>query len=230
VRNLYKHAFFPEHDGTLALIGFVRPFTGGIPVCAELQARYFALLCSGKRRLPADVRTRIAREKAWEEACTSRSPRHTESVPSQALFCDGIAREIGCLMSVRELVTSPRLLVRQWFYAFNQASYRLQGPHALRETALRELMSDAPGPMGGSVPIVIFSLLSMLPRFVHPRDIGVTIPGTPAPPERARQGGRHFLSPRDGAGAPASDGAAARRTPLPATATGSVSARGSARR
>jgi hypothetical protein len=197
VRNLYKHAFHPDHGGRLALIGFVRPFTGGIPICAELQARYFALLCSDKLSLPADVRERIAREKAWEEACTALSPRHTESIPSQALFCDGIAKEIGCLMSVRELVARPRLFVRQWFYAFNQASYRLRGPHALGEAALRELLRDEPGPMGGGVPILLFSLLSMMPRFVHPKNISITIPGLPRPPKTARDGGRrHFLSPR----------------------------------
>ncbi len=36
VRNLYKHAFHPDHGGRLAFMGFVRPNTGGIPVVAEM--------------------------------------------------------------------------------------------------------------------------------------------------------------------------------------------------
>lgn len=115
VRNLYKHAFHPEHGGRLAFIGFVRPYTGGIPIVAEMQARYFALLCSGKHRLPADVRQRIQREKAWEDEMVSLSPRHPETIPSQAMFIDGMAKEIGCLMPLSKLMRRPRLLVRHWF-------------------------------------------------------------------------------------------------------------------
>jgi len=41
VRNLYKHAFHPDHGGRLAFMGFVRPYTGGIPVVAEMQWAVF---------------------------------------------------------------------------------------------------------------------------------------------------------------------------------------------
>lgn len=169
VRNLYKHAFAPQHHGRLAFIGFVRPYTGGIPIVAEMQARYFALLCSGKHRLPADVAQRIAREKQWEDEMVALSPRHPETIPSQSMFLDGIAREIGCLMTLPELARHPRLLVRHWFYPFNQACFRLTGPHSDREAALRELMHDKVGPGGVYSRAIVLLPMLFLPHFIHPR-------------------------------------------------------------
>jgi len=169
VRNLYKHAFHPDHGGRLAFIGFVRPYTGGIPIVAEMQARYFALLCSGKHRLPADLDERIQREKKWEDEVVSLSPRHPETIPAQALFLDGIAKEIGCLMSTSQLIRRPRLLSRHWLYPFNQACYRLTGPHSDPENALREMMIDKRAP-SDLVGLLLFPLLFM-PSFVHPKYI-----------------------------------------------------------
>ena len=169
VRNLYKHAFHPDHGGRLAFIGFVRPYTGGIPIVAEMQARYFALLCSGKHRLPADLAERIQREKQWEDEMVSLSPRHPETIPSQAMFIDGMAKEIGCLMPLSELMFRPRLLVRHWLYPFNQACYRLTGPHSDPESAEREMMSDSVGPGGVLSKAILLLPLLLLPRFVHPK-------------------------------------------------------------
>lgn len=169
VRNLYKHAFHPAHGGRLAFIGFVRPYTGGIPIVAEMQARTFALLCSGKHRLPDDVEDRIRREKAWEDQMVALSPRHPETIPSQAMFLDAMAREIGCLTPLSELLFRPRLLVRHWFHPFNQACYRLTGPHSDRESALREMMTDKDGPGGLFSKATLLLPLLLLPSFVHPK-------------------------------------------------------------
>lgn len=167
VRNLYKHAFHPDHGGRLAFIGFVRPYTGGIPIVAEMQARYFALLCSGKHQLPGDLPARIEREKRWEDEMVSLSPRHPETIPSQCLFIDGIAKEIGCLMPVWKLILRPRLLVRHWLYPFNQACYRLTGPHSDPAYALKEMLRDEPLPQEW-VGLLLFPL-AFLPRFIHPK-------------------------------------------------------------
>jgi hypothetical protein len=192
VRNLYKHAFPPSQGGRLAFIGFVRPYTGGIPIVAEMQARYFALLCSGKHRLPADVERRIAREKAWEDEMVALSPRHPETIPAQSMFIDGIAKEIGCLMPLSELMLRPRLLVRHWFYPFNQACYRLTGPHSDPESALREMMSDKVGPAGVYSKLIALLPLLLLPSFVHPKYVLFD------PPPRARAG--RGSPPREAAG------------------------------
>jgi len=172
VRNLYKHAFHPACDGRLALIGFTRPFTGGIPICAEMQARYFAQLCSGKVRLPDDVRDRIKREKAWEEKFTEYSPHHVEAIPSQVLYLDAIAKEIGCLPGTRELLADPLLLAKLWCCTFNQASYRLTGPHNMRSAARAAIMNEEL-PAESVTFVSLFLAMSSLPSNVHPNDSDV---------------------------------------------------------
>ncbi|WP_118138641.1 NAD(P)/FAD-dependent oxidoreductase [Oceanicella sp. SM1341] len=169
VRNLFRHCIHPDHEGTAAFIGFVRPFSGGIPICAEMQARYFAGLCSGRLHLPADLGAVIAREKAWEEHWTALSPRHNEAIPSQVLYLDALAQEIGCLPSAWWLVLRPRLLVRLWFGAFDPACYRLRGPHALGRSARDAIFAEPPAGRAG--PALQYSLLQFLPSRMHPRDM-----------------------------------------------------------
>jgi hypothetical protein len=142
VRNLYKHFLHPEHQGTAAFIGFVRPFSGGIPICAEMQARYFARVLSGKLTPPADLDERIGREKEWEEHWTELSPRHTEAIPSQVLYLDALAREIGCLVPMSMMLRNPKLFIQLWFGSFNQACYRIVEPHNRGKAALDDLYSE----------------------------------------------------------------------------------------
>lgn len=169
VRNLYKHFLPAEHDGTAAFIGFVRPFSGGIPICAEMQARYFAQLCSGKISLPENVGQRIVEEKAWEEYWTSLSPRRTESIPSQVLYLDALAREIGCLVPEWRLILNPRLFAQLWFGSYNPSCYRIVGPHNRGKAALDDLYSE---PIEDRRRMALrHSLLQLMPSSVHPRDL-----------------------------------------------------------
>ena len=170
VRNLYKHAFHPDHNGRLAMIGFVRPISGGIPICSEMQARYFALLCSNKINLPEDVGDRIEREKDWEEQWMCLSQNHTESMPSQIMFLDSIAKEIGCHYPFRKLITKPRLLVRLWFYSFNQSCYRMTGPHHHYDEAVEDIMTEEV-PLHDYGFMLTMIALSFMPSFVHPKNL-----------------------------------------------------------
>ncbi len=169
VRNLYKHFLHPDHEGTAAFIGFVRPFTGGIPVCAEMQARYFARLCSGTQALPDDLDRVIERERDWEEYWTSLSPRHTEAIPSQILYLDALAREIGCLVPWWKMVINPKLFVQLWFGSFNPSCYRIVGPHNLGASALADLYSEPVANKRDTA--LLFALLQLAPSTVHPRDL-----------------------------------------------------------
>ncbi|MCV7078588.1 flavin-containing monooxygenase [Mycobacterium szulgai] len=172
VRYLYKHAFHPDHGGRLALIGFVRPFSGGIPICAEMQARYFALLCSDKLELPADIIDRIKADKAWEEKWTELSPRHSEAVPSQLFFLDSIAKDIGCLPTCEQLVDEPELLVKLWFYPFNQLCYRIVGPHSMQGDAKKSLMSEEL-PADSLLSMFYFMASSLWPPHVRPKALAL---------------------------------------------------------
>lgn len=169
VRNLYKHFLHPEHEGTVAFIGFVRPFSGGIPICAEMQARYFARICSGKQQLPANLDEVIGRDKEWEEYWTALSPRHSESIPSQVMYLDALAREVGCLIPMRTMILNPRLFIQLWFGSFNPSCYRIAGPHNLGSAALTDLYSE---PVGNRRDMAFrLILLQLLPSRVHPKHL-----------------------------------------------------------
>lgn len=167
VRHLYRHFLHPDHQGTAAFIGFVRPFSGGIPIVAEMQARYFARVCSGRLQLPDNLDEAIAVEKAWEEHWTVLSPRATEATPSQVLYLDALAREIGCLIPMRKLILDPKLFVQLWFGSFNQSCYRVVGPHNLGAAALEDLYSEP----AENLKEMAFrmSALRLLPARVHPK-------------------------------------------------------------
>lgn len=167
VRNLYRHFLHPGHDNKVAFIGFVRPFSGGIPICAEMQARYFARLLSAKLQPPHNLNEVIAEEKAWEEHWTALSPRHTESHPSQVLYLDALAREVGCLVPLRSLLFNPKLFIQIWFGSFNPSSYRIVGPHSLGEAALADLYSESVEEH--SFMCRLMSVLRFLPSWVHPK-------------------------------------------------------------
>lgn len=170
VRNLYKHAFHPDYAGRFALIGLLRPISGGIPICAEMQARYFALLCSNKLQLPDNLQERIETEKKWEEEWMCLSPRHTESMPSQIMFLDSIAKDIGCALPLKKLILNPKLMIKLWFYSFNQSSYRIVGPHNLGDEALQDVMGEKV-PLNDNIFMLMMMVLSMFPHSVHPKNI-----------------------------------------------------------
>lgn len=182
VRNLYKHFLHPDHGGTAAFIGFVRPFSGGIPICAEMQARYFARVLSGRLHPPGELGEVIRREKAWEEHWTALSPTHTEAIPSNVLYLDALAREVGCLLPMRQLILNPKLFIQLWFGSFNPSCYRVIGPHNLGAAALADLYSE---PVADRIGMARLTALRLLPASVHPKHLfGV--------PKRARLAGCHL--------------------------------------
>ncbi|GAY17453.1 NAD(P)/FAD-dependent oxidoreductase [Mycobacterium sp. shizuoka-1] len=169
VRTLYKHFLHPDHDGTVAFIGFVRPFSGGIPVCAEMQARYFARVCSGELRPPTDLNEVIARERSWEDHWTALSPRQTESIPSQIMYLDALAREIGCLVPMSTLLFNPKLFIQIWFGSFNPSSYRIVGPHNLGRAARDDLYSE---PVENRRDMALrHAVLQLTPSAFHPKHL-----------------------------------------------------------
>ncbi|MEM8570311.1 MAG: NAD(P)-binding domain-containing protein [Pseudomonadota bacterium] len=169
VRNLYKHFLHPDHAGTAAFIGYVRPFTGGIPICAEMQARYFARLLSGKLQLPDNLEERIAQEKKWEEYWTSRSPRQTESIPAQTIYLDSLAYEIGCLVPMWKMILNPKLFIQLWFGSYNPSCYRIVGDHNRGREALDDLFSE---PVERRYTVAFkYPLMQLLPGAVHPKNV-----------------------------------------------------------
>ncbi|WP_408623770.1 hypothetical protein [Kineosporia rhizophila] len=133
-----------------------------------MQARYFARVLSGNLQPPKDLAKVIAEEKDWEEYWTALSPRHTESHPSQVLYLDALARELGCLLPMRSLITNPKLFVQVWFGSFNPSAYRIVGPHSLGDAALADLYSEPVEHRWFMARKM--SLLRFMPSSVHPKN------------------------------------------------------------
>lgn len=166
VRKLYKHMICPNLGPRVAFIGWARPSTGGIPACSEMQARYFALLCSGKRQLPprAELERRIAAESAQEDADFFLTP-HVKSLVVWGPYMDGLAELVGCRPP--RWSADPRLSYKLLFGSQLAYQYRLRGPHAQPELARQTLLRlpvayTVPEMMRISVEALVTNLQALL--------------------------------------------------------------------
>mmetsp|Transcript_109901 Transcript_109901/g.342597 ORF Transcript_109901/g.342597 Transcript_109901/m.342597 type:complete len:573 (-) Transcript_109901:154-1872(-) len=141
VRRLYKHIIHPEIGHTMAWIGFVRPSTGGIPACAEMAARYFALLLVGKRQLPRGLAERTARDFEDDSSFYRLSP-DVRTLVGYKDWMDSMAEHVGCGVRLHRYLLQPRLLVRLCLGSLLPSQYRLSGPGALPELAKAVVLSQ----------------------------------------------------------------------------------------
>lgn len=141
VRRLFKHAFHPDIGPRLALIGWVRPFNGGVPACSEMISRYFALLCSGKRELPArpDMERRIEEDLAHEEMAFARTP-YIRTLVDYTTFLDSVAELVGCAPKLTDYLDDPPLLYKLICGSSISATYRFRGPGADPEMARQMIL------------------------------------------------------------------------------------------
>jgi len=141
VRRLYKHQFHPQLGWRVAFIGWARPIHGGVPAASELQARLFALLCSGKAVLPAgdDLRAAIEEDVRQEDELTRGSP-HIRTLVHYTRYLDSMAELVGCRPEMGDYLEDPELLYKLLFGSNIGACYRLRGPHADPEAAREVIM------------------------------------------------------------------------------------------
>eukprot|EP00435_Cladocopium_sp_Y103_P024111 s4102_g5.t2 len=132
VRRLFKHVFHPQIGKSMAWIGFARPSTGGIPACAEMAARYFALLVANQRDLPHDMAQRTAREGRLDERYYCLSP-DVKTLVGYKDWMDSMAELIGCEVQLWRYVFQPKLFVRLCIGSLLPCQYRLRGPGRLPE-------------------------------------------------------------------------------------------------
>ncbi len=158
VRKLFLHAFNPSVGSSVVFIGFSRPTTGAIPACSELVARYFALLVSGKRKLPADVAARAKADHDFENSLIYNS-LEVRSTVNPCDYMDEVAKLIGCFPSPWMYWYRP-LKFLDHLVAFNcVARYRLIGPHAKPKMAKAWLDSI---PITTPLPAVLILMVNKL--------------------------------------------------------------------
>ncbi|MFJ4620181.1 flavin-containing monooxygenase [Streptomyces sp. NPDC088812] len=142
VRRLYKHMIHPDLGTGVAFIGWARPAAGGVPACSEMQSRYFALLCSGKKRLPDRIRllALIERQAAYENEVFHGNPDLRTLVHYNHYMID-FAKVIGCSPWRPAVFRDPLLAQKLWYGSQTPHVYRLFGPHSDHRTARQTVMS-----------------------------------------------------------------------------------------
>eukprot|EP00931_Biecheleriopsis_adriatica_P060950 TRINITY_DN3661_c0_g2_i1.p1 TRINITY_DN3661_c0_g2~~TRINITY_DN3661_c0_g2_i1.p1 ORF type:complete len:585 (-),score=94.66 TRINITY_DN3661_c0_g2_i1:164-1918(-) len=140
VRRLYKHIFHPDVGASLAFIGFVRPTTGGIPPCAEMAARYFALVLSGQRQLPRNL-AELTRAECELDTKYYRLSPDVKTLVGYKDWMDSMAELVGCEVKLMRYVLRPRLFVRLCLGSLLPSQYRLRGPGKLPELSMATILS-----------------------------------------------------------------------------------------
>jgi len=136
VRNLYQNAFNHKVGASLIFIGWVRPSTGGVPVASEMLARYFALICSGKRKLPNDLENLIKKRKRDLEKRFEKSV-NVKSLVEYPVFMDTMAELIGCKPKWYKYIFFPFFLLRLLTGTADAYQYRLEGEHSNKKLATK---------------------------------------------------------------------------------------------
>ncbi|MEM8718510.1 MAG: NAD(P)-binding domain-containing protein [Cyanobacteria bacterium P01_G01_bin.39] len=133
IRDCYLQMFHPHLNNELALIGFIRPHQGGIPLMAELQARYYALVLSGKRILPDNLEELAQKDKKKWENEYYVTPQ-VFGLVNGARYNEKIAHIIGCKPPMPSPIFSFNKFYIYWFHHIWPCQFRLVGPGA-RESA-----------------------------------------------------------------------------------------------
>jgi dimethylaniline monooxygenase (N-oxide forming) len=141
MRDLYKQMFIPEVGASLAFVGFVRPQQGGIPVIAEMQCRYLAMLGSDAASLPAVTEMHdIIRHDTRHWQTEYKITPHVPSLVNYCHYMDSIAQLVGCMPKIPGLLQDPILRVKLLHNPQFAVQYRLDGPEKMTESARRFLL------------------------------------------------------------------------------------------
>ena len=164
IRVCHLQMFHPTLRDCVAFIGFVRPQQGGIPLMAELQARYFAQVLKGQRQLPTDL-VRWARKDADRWRKEFFATPHVFGLVNGLRYNESLAELVGCRPTQPNPVLEPRRFLLYWFHHIWPCQYRQVGPgtcsDASRWTGAPTLHPRAsqPGHVWGMLKSKLLSLL-----------------------------------------------------------------------
>ncbi len=134
-RDLYKLTI-PPHHPNVAIIGYARGQIGAITVSSEIQARWWALVVSGKRSLPS-----CGDMAKFTDTMRRNGRRFHQTNRTTGTFAYSVARnEIGCEPDMFKLfLTDLRLWFATLLGPICSANFRLRG-HGARPARAREQM------------------------------------------------------------------------------------------
>lgn len=130
-RELYKQMFHPEFGDRLVFAGRARPAFGSQFGVAEMQARFCALVFSGKHALPSSCKMREIAKEDFQ--------KHIEQFEDNAIrirslvdhhrFVDDLASIIGCSPPLWSyFFKHPRLWFKMMYGPTQATQFRLRGP------------------------------------------------------------------------------------------------------
>lgn len=165
-RKMYKNTFLPNKPN-MAFLGLVRGSIGATPPVPEMQARWLAGILSKRLKMP-DLDTMKAVIKKDAEIYNRVRPNHAERltflVDYHALM-DELAGVIGCKPQLSELIFQPKVLYKVLFGPMTCCQYRLHGPDANPEAAMKAL-DNTPSPLLFRVVQGVVLYAFMKPVFV----------------------------------------------------------------
>ncbi|SQD78009.1 flavin-containing monooxygenase [Moritella yayanosii] len=142
MRQLYKHMIHPDLGRDIVFIGWARPAVGGVPACSEMQSRYFALLCSGKKELPEmhKLKQLIAQQAFYEDEVYFKN-RNVRSLVHYTGYMHDFSKVIGCSPWRLSTFLNPVLTYRLWVGSQMPSFYRLYGPHSNYDEAKKSIFN-----------------------------------------------------------------------------------------
>lgn len=169
-RSRYMLSYDVEYGSSVGFFGFCRGQAGSVIMPSEMQARWFALLVSGKRRLPSE---KMMRRDVMESR--RRNDGYFGTLGGWFL-ANQIARwHVGCEPNVLRICFrhGPVVAWRVFTQSFAAYMFRFEGPHAEPELATR-VYSESVATCGKPLPWhflegftlglgVVFDVLSQLP-------------------------------------------------------------------
>lgn len=129
IRECYLQTYHPQLREDLVFIGYARPQQGGVPLIAELSARYYALVCSGKRELPENLKTLAEQDADMWRKEFYETP-NVFGLVNGFRYNEKLATLIGCKPPMPFFLTSPKKFLVYWQHHVWPSQYRLVGPGA----------------------------------------------------------------------------------------------------
>ena len=113
--DAFKLIFNPN-DISLSFCGFVRPTLGSLPMLAELQARLISKVYSEKVHLPSNMKKVIEEDNQWRDTQLKISSSRLKYLVYYYLYCDQIAKLLGCKPNMFKLFFSDFILWARLFF------------------------------------------------------------------------------------------------------------------
>ena len=172
-RSLYKHMFHPKYRDKMVWIGWARPGFGSQFPIMEMQARFFALLCSGEKTLPepAEFERVTCMDRASYLEQFEHNAHRVRSLVDYHRYMDGMASLIGCEPPLWEyFFLHFRIWLRIMYGATQATQFRLRGPGS-KESLAREFLMRLPVSKlthvvkSGLRGRVIYAFKALIPKF-----------------------------------------------------------------